>query len=303
MKRLAFISFVALSVGAMTQATLAADLAVRAPPPYKAPPPLRVFSWTGCFIGGNAGGLWTNREWDDGGIFPGDPFVGQSFGSHNANSWIGGAQIGCDYQFAGGWVVGIQGDYDWTDATGSSINALVPAFTNQTHVKSLASATGRIGYAWDRRLQRFGHRHRPRRLDGQRNPRRMDGRHRRRVCVHGLALRVRRIRLLQLRQSVGHAAHDGDRLPDSGQHQGDRQRRQSWPESSMGTRRLGRRQVLIAREGHLDQRSGEPRGSYFPGALCNFYDLNTRAAVRSRCPGSWWTRAPHSRRCSLSSSR
>jgi len=152
MKRLAFISFVALCVGAMTQATLAADLAVRAPPAYKAPPPVRLFSWTGCFIGGNAGGLWTNREWDDNGIFPGDPFVGQAFGSHNANSWIGGAQVGCDYQFAGGWVVGIQGDYDWTDATGSSINALVPAFTNQTHVKSLASATGRIGYAWDRFL-------------------------------------------------------------------------------------------------------------------------------------------------------
>jgi opacity protein-like surface antigen len=92
MKRLTFISFVALSVGAMTQAASAADLAVKAP--------VRVFSWTGCFVGSNAGGLWTNREWDDGGIFPGDPFVGQPFGSHNGNSWIGGAQIGCDYQFA-----------------------------------------------------------------------------------------------------------------------------------------------------------------------------------------------------------
>jgi len=151
MKQLAVLSFVALSVGAMTQAAAAADLAVRSPP-YKAPPPVAIFNWTGCYVGGNVGGLWSNREWDDGGIFAGDPFAGQSFGNQSVSSWIGGAQIGCNYQFAGGWVVGVQGDYDWTSATSSSVNSLVPFFTNQTHIKSLASATGRIGYAWDRFL-------------------------------------------------------------------------------------------------------------------------------------------------------
>jgi outer membrane immunogenic protein len=152
MRRLTAISFATMSLATITQIASAADLAVRAAPAYKAPPPVYVFSWTGCYVGGNVGGFWSNREWDDAGIFPGDPFVGQSFGTHNANSWIGGAQAGCNYQFAGGWVVGIQGDYDWTNATGSSVNALVPFFTNQTHVKSLASVTGRVGYAWDRFL-------------------------------------------------------------------------------------------------------------------------------------------------------
>ena len=35
------------------------------------------------------------------------------FGSGNGSSVIGGAQIGCDYQFAGNWVVGIQGMFDF----------------------------------------------------------------------------------------------------------------------------------------------------------------------------------------------
>ena len=45
--------------------------------------------------------------------------VGQTLGSHDANGWLGGAQVGCNYQ-VGGWVFGIQGDYAWTDASGSS---------------------------------------------------------------------------------------------------------------------------------------------------------------------------------------
>jgi len=32
----------------------AADMAVKAPPP----PPAPVYRWTGCYIGGNVGGLW-----------------------------------------------------------------------------------------------------------------------------------------------------------------------------------------------------------------------------------------------------
>jgi outer membrane immunogenic protein len=48
--------------------------------------------------------------------------------------------------------VGIQGDYAWTDAEGSNVSLRFPDFTNQTKIKSLATVTGRIGYAWDRFL-------------------------------------------------------------------------------------------------------------------------------------------------------
>ena len=127
---------------------MAADL--RAPvykAPPAAPPVVRVFSWTGCYFGGNVGGLWVNKD------FTG-PIFGQTFNAH-ASSVIGGAQVGCNYQFAGGWVVGIQGDYDWTNAHTSRSGLLLVGgvpFADSFNVKSVASVTGRVGYAWDRFL-------------------------------------------------------------------------------------------------------------------------------------------------------
>jgi outer membrane immunogenic protein len=49
-------------------------------------------------------------------------------------------------------VIGIAADCDWTNADASSASVLFPSFTNHTRVNSLASVTGRIGYAWDRFL-------------------------------------------------------------------------------------------------------------------------------------------------------
>jgi outer membrane immunogenic protein len=126
---------------------IAADMAIRKAPP---PPPLPMFSWTGCYVGAHVGGLWARKEW-----FvrqPDDEFFGQSEGAHDADGFLGGVQGGCDFQFAGGWVVGIAGDYAWTDAEGSNVSLLFPDFTNRSRVKSLASVTGRLGYAWDRFL-------------------------------------------------------------------------------------------------------------------------------------------------------
>jgi outer membrane immunogenic protein len=104
---------------------IAADMAIRKAPP---PPPLPMFSWTGCYVGAHVGGLWARKEW-----FvrqPDDEFFGQSEGAHDADGFLGGVQGGCDFQFAGGWVVGIAGDYAWTDAEGSNVSLLFPDFTN-----------------------------------------------------------------------------------------------------------------------------------------------------------------------------
>src|ERR1700736_5563003 len=59
----------------------AADLA----PIYAPPPPVvAVFTWTGCYVGGNAGGIWANTDWTD-------PALGD-FGSNTASGALGGVQ-------------------------------------------------------------------------------------------------------------------------------------------------------------------------------------------------------------------
>ncbi len=111
--------------------------------------PISYFTFTGCFIGANAGGLWDSTDWVD--RIPGDPAIGADFGSRTAAGAIGGVQGSCNYQVRN-WVVGLQGGYDWTNAGGANSNLLAPALSDQTQTKSLASITGRVGYAWDRLL-------------------------------------------------------------------------------------------------------------------------------------------------------
>jgi outer membrane immunogenic protein len=128
---------------------MAADLSLK--PIYKAPPaPVPVWNWTGCYVGGHVGGLWAHKDWTDHTV-PSATY-GQSLGGHDADSWVGGVQGGCDYQFVNGAVVGIQGDYGWTDANGSNANLLNPNLTDSTNIRSLSTITGRLGYAWDRFL-------------------------------------------------------------------------------------------------------------------------------------------------------
>jgi len=138
-----------VALGALAAApAMAADLRT---PVYKAPPPPPpvYFSWTGCYIGGNVGGLWVHREFTD--RLVGDPFLGQTF-NRDTSTVIGGVQGGCNYQFAGGWVIGIQGDYDWSGNSNDGNNIFFNNINGNFTTKNLASVTGRIGYAWDRFL-------------------------------------------------------------------------------------------------------------------------------------------------------
>ena len=80
------------------------------------------------------------------------------FGSADSGGdFIGGGQIGCDYQFAGNWVVGIQGMFDFGN-TNSRNNVLDPRaaaigtpFTT-TRTRDLYTVTGRIGYLFTPQL-------------------------------------------------------------------------------------------------------------------------------------------------------
>jgi outer membrane immunogenic protein len=124
---------------------MAADMRpARAPVYTKAPMMAPAYSWTGCYIGGNVGGLWATKNWSL-------STTGATNSSEDISSGLGGGQIGCNYQ-VNTWVFGIQGDYDWTNASGSAADLAFPGGTDRSTIKGLASVTGRVGYTWDRFL-------------------------------------------------------------------------------------------------------------------------------------------------------
>jgi outer membrane immunogenic protein len=138
-----------IAAAAMTLAVpaLAADMAPRY---SKAPmaPPVVVYNWTGCYIGGNVGGGWARiRETRTDVVIGGVAFAAPAdFGSSEGTGVIGGAQIGCDYQFAGNFVIGVQGMFDFADIRSSHIIPAFPTFFSETRTKSVFTATGRVGY-------------------------------------------------------------------------------------------------------------------------------------------------------------
>src|SRR3979490_1935216 len=90
-----------LAAVAMTGSAFAADMAPRytkAPPPA----PVVVYSWTGCYIGGNVGGGWErtrqNPRIGQNGPAGFIPLPDADFGSSTGTDFVGGGQIGCDYQ-------------------------------------------------------------------------------------------------------------------------------------------------------------------------------------------------------------
>jgi hypothetical protein len=102
MRKSSLTLLVAATIGLAASQASAADLPRKAPayvPP--APPPI---TWTGCYIGANIGGIFTDRKADFG------------FGevSTDNSGFAGGGQIGCDYQFSGGWVIGFRNMFDGT---------------------------------------------------------------------------------------------------------------------------------------------------------------------------------------------
>ncbi|SRR5712691_233128 len=127
-----------VAVAAISVATegpaLAADMPVKAPA-FKAAAPYD--PWTGCYIGGNIGGGWAHKEYATN---PGFDIIGSTT---KASSFVGGGQVGCDYQ-AGMWVFGAQGMFDW-----ASMSAQTPFFNGKgfsNRIPWFASATGRLGY-------------------------------------------------------------------------------------------------------------------------------------------------------------
>ena len=114
---------------------IAADMPVKAPVSRTVDPGI---SWTGCYVGGNVGGGWARDGWDN---------VGLPFARIKPDGFVGGGQVGCDYQF-GSLVVGARGLFDWSGLKGRGPDLLIPGgggFVEQSKITSFDTATARIG--------------------------------------------------------------------------------------------------------------------------------------------------------------
>ena len=118
----------------------AADMPTKAPvaPVYAAP-----FNWTGFYIGAHVGSGWSTEEW---GFADG----GSAVGNFNLNGFLGGGQIG--YNWQSGWAVfGVEADASVTDIKGTGV-----CFGGDTNCSSkidaLGTITGRFGGAVDHAL-------------------------------------------------------------------------------------------------------------------------------------------------------
>jgi len=170
---------VVIAAGALSLvvgSAMAADLPTTKGPPVAYVPP--AFSWTGFYVGLNAGGGWQNNNRNDG-FFPffgavpvGGTFFPVSNGGNNSG-FLGGVQAGYNYQFTpgSGFVIGGEADIDWADFGHNHNNGLLfssftlPQFPGTVFSPSgLAVATHnnnnqwfgtvrlRAGYAWDNLL-------------------------------------------------------------------------------------------------------------------------------------------------------
>ncbi len=132
---LSSVALLGLATGAV-----AADLpSRRAPAPIIAAAPL--FTWTGFYVGVNAGFGWSNDDFDSVDLADEDDDGG----------FVGGAQVGYNYQI-GSFVVGLEGDIQYADF--GSEGAFVVDGTTYDLDRSdwFGTVRARAGVAFDRAL-------------------------------------------------------------------------------------------------------------------------------------------------------
>ena len=163
MKKLLLAS-VALST--IASAAVAADLPYRRAAPAPAFVAVPVFTWTGFYVGVNAGYAFSDDRTTTTGNNGSPAGPGTLFNTLNdirrnsvkqeRDGFTGGGQIGYNYQI-GSWVLGLEADIAYTDLQSTTTvfgsrpaGAGFAASTYRTEMDYLGTVRGRIGYAMDR---------------------------------------------------------------------------------------------------------------------------------------------------------
>lgn len=120
-----------------------ASVASAADMPVKAPMIAPVYNWTGFYVGGTVGSMYGDYSYVN---------LGNGFASVNNNvrGALGGPTIGLNWQ-TGAFVLGIEGDYSWSKAKATDLSGCSAPGCEASY-RWIATARGRIGYAFDRFL-------------------------------------------------------------------------------------------------------------------------------------------------------
>lgn len=158
---------IALSLAPFAGAAHAADM------PVKAPPLQAVASssdWSGCYVGGNSG--WIGGD-DRLTLFPGagfpstvtpeDRVVDTHAHEPRGSAFTAGVQAGCNLPVGQNWVVGAEGDFDWSGLRERSFTtydfipfASTPVARWDAHTETVwknldwfSTIRARFGYVWN----------------------------------------------------------------------------------------------------------------------------------------------------------
>ncbi len=138
---------------ALSSAALAADLPSRtvapAAPAYIPP----AFTWTGFYVGVNAGYGFANDGDNSGAVVGGVFFPGASSGS--GDGFVGGGQVGYNMQF-GQFVAGLEADLQYADLGRNDDLGFIAApgvyVSGNRGIEWFGTVRGRLGVAFDRLL-------------------------------------------------------------------------------------------------------------------------------------------------------
>ena len=122
-------------------AAFGADLATRSA--YTKAPPMAAaaYDWERIYAGINGGWGTSQNCWN---------FSGTAEGCHNSDGGTVGGQIGYRWQM-GQVVLGVEGQGNWADFSGSNVSLAFAPAVNQTKINAFGLMTGQIGYAWNKR--------------------------------------------------------------------------------------------------------------------------------------------------------
>jgi outer membrane immunogenic protein len=126
---------IGLLASAMAGSAMAADLAVKAPPPGAMP--VYLSDWSGFYIGINGGGGWAQNSFDFNPMFNSKPSGG-----------VVGGHAGYNWQY-GSVVAGFEADFDGADIKQTELGL-------EQKTNELASARARVGYTFIPNLLAYG---------------------------------------------------------------------------------------------------------------------------------------------------